>query len=69
MAAGGKAARGEDANRLREHILRFLPPCGLNEKTKEERGFNNDVTGALLCPTGYNWDNPSYVYTFLLSFR
>lgn len=31
------------------------PPIGRN--VKADRGFNHEVTGALLCPTGLDWSD------------
>ena len=33
----------------------------LDPTTQERRGINNDVTGRLLCPINYDWDDPSCV--------
>jgi hypothetical protein len=33
----------------------------LDPTTQGGHGINNDVTGHLLCPIDYNWDDPSYV--------
>jgi hypothetical protein len=33
---------------------------------KADRGFHHERTGALLCPTGLDWDDPEYVVTCLL---
>jgi hypothetical protein len=38
----------------------------LKPKTWEGRGINNNVTGRLLCPIDYNWDNPTYVTCLFL---
>lgn len=32
----------------------------LNRKSKCDRGFNHELTGALLCPTGLDWSDPLY---------
>jgi hypothetical protein len=38
-------------------------PNGLNlrlsPKGKEERGISNDITGRLICPIDYDWDDPA----------
>ena len=36
----------------------------LPAKTKSERGICNDVTGHLLCPIEFDWDDPEYVVTW-----
>jgi hypothetical protein len=30
----------------------------LSSKGKEERGISNDITGRLICPIDYDWDDP-----------
>lgn len=30
----------------------------LSPKGKEERGISNDITGRLICPIDYDWDDP-----------
>lgn len=32
----------------------------LSRKSKCGRGFNHEITGALLCPTGLDWSDPEY---------
>lgn len=41
----------------------------LSPKVKEGRGINNDVTGRLLCPIDYDWDDPEYVPLYSLYLR
>ncbi|KAF5393790.1 hypothetical protein D9757_000389 [Collybiopsis confluens] len=38
-----------------EPLLHLLPV--FNEKTREERGLQNDLTGLLLCPVQFDWNN------------
>ena len=38
----------------------------LSSKGKEECGISSDVTGRLLCPIDYDWDDPEYVMGFPL---
>ncbi|KAG2343819.1 hypothetical protein BDR05DRAFT_947920 [Suillus weaverae] len=44
-------------------VLEWLVPRGqviilpLSQNIKSDHGFNHEVTGALLCPTGLNWSN------------
>jgi len=33
----------------------------LSAKEKKERGIGNNVTGGLLCPIDYDWEDPGYV--------
>jgi hypothetical protein len=37
------------------------PPVPLNPKNRDNRGFQNDFTGRLLCPIEYSWDDLEYV--------
>lgn len=38
------------------------PP--LKVKSKVERGLENDFTGALLCPSEWNWDDQKYCHLY-----
>lgn len=48
----------------------LVPP--LHRRNKCDRGFNHQRTGALLCPTGVDWNDPRQasafypLYTFVL---
>ncbi|KAG1741378.1 hypothetical protein EDD22DRAFT_982206 [Suillus occidentalis] len=48
MGKGASGAWGNDTKTLKSAILEWLSDCG----------FNYEVTGALLCPTGLDWSNP-----------
>jgi hypothetical protein len=37
------------------------PKITLSNRVKEDRGYPNDITGGLLCPIDYDWDDPEYV--------
>jgi hypothetical protein len=37
-----------------------LPPT-----SKGNRGFEHDITGRLLCPINYNWDNLRYMFALI----
>lgn len=41
----------------------------LTGKKKTDRGINNDVTGRLLCPIDFDWDEPEYVTCYPLDLR
>ncbi|KAG1891645.1 uncharacterized protein F5891DRAFT_1131548 [Suillus fuscotomentosus] len=49
---------------LKSAVLEWLVPRGqplippLARNIKSDRGFNHEVTGALLCPAGLDWSNP-----------
>ncbi|KAG2344777.1 hypothetical protein BDR05DRAFT_975322 [Suillus weaverae] len=54
---------GDDTKTLKSAVLKWLVPRGqpvippLSQNIKSDRGFNHEVTGALLCPTDLNWSN------------
>lgn len=60
---GASSARSDDTKSLKSAIVDWLVPLGeplyppIARNVKIERGFNHDVTGALLCPTGIDWSN------------
>jgi len=67
LQIGANDARSDDAHRLRSEVADWLnsrtdgSPGGtrrLSTKQKDDRGIGNDVTGRLLCPVTYDWDNP-----------
>lgn len=61
---GVSSARSDDTKSLKGAILEWIVPKGqslhppLTKNIKMDRGFNHEATGALLCPTGLDWDNP-----------
>ncbi|KAG2140337.1 hypothetical protein BD769DRAFT_1626278 [Suillus cothurnatus] len=63
LGKGASGARGDDTKTLKSAILEWLVPRGqavippLSRNIKSDRGFNHEVTGALLCPTGLEWSN------------
>ncbi|KAG1895210.1 uncharacterized protein F5891DRAFT_984417 [Suillus fuscotomentosus] len=63
MGKGASGARGDDTKTLKSAVLEWLMPKGqplippLSRNIKSDRGFNHEVTGALLCPTGLDWSN------------
>lgn len=68
MQSAAKQARGDDTHLLKiclpdilavAHKDKAEPP--LDKYNKLERGFKNNLTGSLLCPAGYNWEDPKYV--------
>jgi len=82
LQAGANNARSDDTARLKVAIAEWLnsrtPPSPrevtsyntrLSTRGKEERGISNDITGRLLCPIDYNWDDPEYFLTFLFWFN
>lgn len=65
--------RSEDTKTLKSAMIDWLlppsqsliPSLAPNVK-KTARGFNNDVTGALLCPAGVDWSNKEQVKHYVL---
>ncbi|KAG1785044.1 uncharacterized protein HD556DRAFT_1435286 [Suillus plorans] len=63
LGKGASGARGDDTKTLKSAILEWLVPRGqagippLSRNIKSDRGFNHDITGALLCPAGLDWSN------------
>jgi hypothetical protein len=70
LQSGANDARSDDTGRLKTAVAEWLNtrehegtqmPKYLSPKQKDERGICNDVTGRLLCPISYEWDDPVYV--------
>ncbi|KAG1851802.1 hypothetical protein C8R48DRAFT_749959 [Suillus tomentosus] len=63
LGKGASGARGDDTKTLKAAVLEWLVPRGqavippLSRNIKSDRGFNHEVTGALLCPAGLDWLN------------
>ncbi|KAG1718395.1 hypothetical protein EDD22DRAFT_983575 [Suillus occidentalis] len=63
LGKGASGARGDDTKTLKCAVLEWLLPRGqavippLSRNIKSDRGFNHEVTGALLCPAGLDWSN------------
>lgn len=80
LQSGANDARSDDTHRLRAEVADWLnsrtddSPEGtrrLSTKRKDDRGIGNDVTGRLLCPVTYDWDNPecvNYLPFFIITF-
>lgn len=60
---GASSARSDDTKSLKSAIVDWLMPSGealippIARNVKIDRGFNHDVTGALLCPAGVDWSD------------
>ncbi|KAG1892880.1 uncharacterized protein F5891DRAFT_963751 [Suillus fuscotomentosus] len=60
MGKGASGARDDDTKTLKSAVLEWLVPRGqavippLSRNIKSDRGFNHEVTGALLCPAVCN---------------
>ncbi|KAG1722779.1 hypothetical protein EDD22DRAFT_982974 [Suillus occidentalis] len=63
LGKGASGARGDNTKTLKCAVLEWLLPRGqavippLSRNIKSDRGFNHEVTGALLCPAGLDWSN------------
>ncbi|KAG1875856.1 hypothetical protein C8R48DRAFT_768711 [Suillus tomentosus] len=63
LGKGASGARGDDTKTLKSAVIEWLVPRGqvvippLSRNIKSDRGFNHEVTGALLCPAGLDWSN------------
>ncbi|KAG1749185.1 hypothetical protein EDD22DRAFT_981850 [Suillus occidentalis] len=53
LGKGASGARGDNTKTLKCAVV--IPP--LSRNIKSDRGFNHEVTGALLCPAGLDWFN------------
>ncbi|KAG1825062.1 hypothetical protein EV424DRAFT_1471790 [Suillus variegatus] len=51
LGKGASGAQGDDTKTLKSAVLEWLVPRG----QASDRGFNHEVTGALLCPAGLDW--------------
>ena len=60
---GVNGARADDTKGMKSLIIDWITPKGqsptphIPHNVKSGRGFNHDHTGALLCPTGLDWNN------------
>jgi hypothetical protein len=73
LQTGANDAHSDDTRRLKIEVADWLNACNpefpeetqtskqLTTKKKEGHGISNDVTGHLLCPISYDWDNPECV--------
>ncbi|KAG1871699.1 hypothetical protein F4604DRAFT_1926084 [Suillus subluteus] len=63
LGKGASGARGDDTKTLKSAVLEWLVPRGevvilpLSRNIKSDRGFNHEITGALLCPAGLDWSD------------
>jgi hypothetical protein len=68
LQSGATDARSDDTTRLKASVAEWLnsrkpteTQARLSSKKKSERGICNDVTGRLLCPIDFDWDDLEYV--------
>ncbi|KAJ3514482.1 hypothetical protein NMY22_g14718 [Coprinellus aureogranulatus] len=66
---GANAARSDDTRSLKSAVIDWIAPASgepihphIPKHSKVDRGFNHDITGALLCPTSLDWSKEEYVY-------
>ncbi|KAF8422779.1 hypothetical protein L210DRAFT_3325190, partial [Boletus edulis BED1] len=63
---GADSAHGDDATSLKPIMIHWLMEAypnavsGLKFGMKHRCGFNHDVTGCLLCPVDYNWNDATH---------
>ncbi|KAF8119529.1 hypothetical protein EV363DRAFT_1461977 [Boletus edulis] len=65
LRKGADGARADDAASLKKEVVDWLhhfygplePP--ISTALKSDRGLEHDVTGRLLCPVEYNWEDPA----------
>lgn len=67
LQTGANDARADDVRRVKEELANWLntdyrSTIGTGElfdpKTRSGRGFQNDITGGLLCPIALDWQDP-----------
>lgn len=63
LQQGASAAVGDDNTAVRAAIIAFIPkPTSVDDcldpESRQNRGLQGAVTGRLLCPVDYDWDNP-----------
>ncbi|PPQ81607.1 hypothetical protein CVT26_013569 [Gymnopilus dilepis] len=64
LHTGATNARSDDLNRIKELVARWLnqrdpaPSPLLDEDDHDNRGIAHNVTGRLLCPIEFDWDDP-----------
>ncbi|KJA26299.1 hypothetical protein HYPSUDRAFT_132935 [Hypholoma sublateritium FD-334 SS-4] len=63
LQKGASSARSDDTKSLKSAIIDWITPLGeplmppISWNSKSGRGFNHEVTGALLCPAGLDWND------------
>ncbi|KAI9449216.1 hypothetical protein HD554DRAFT_2175775 [Boletus coccyginus] len=64
LRKGADGARGDDAAGLKKEVVDWLRNLygpidpSISPALKSDRGLEHDVTGGLLCPAEYDWDDP-----------
>ncbi|KJA21687.1 hypothetical protein HYPSUDRAFT_140274 [Hypholoma sublateritium FD-334 SS-4] len=63
LQKGASSARSDDTKSLKAAVIDWLVAPGellippISRNVKIERGFNHEITGALLCPAGVDWSD------------
>jgi len=63
LRKGASGTHGDDTANLKPAVISWLtellenPMVPLSPNNKSERGFEHDLTGKLLCPVEYNWND------------
>lgn len=63
LQKGASGAHGDDAANLKPAVVSWLtellenPAVPLSPNNKSERGFEHELTGKLLCPVEYDWND------------
>ena len=64
LRKGADGARGDDAASLKKEVVDWLRNLygplepSISPALKSDCGLEHDVTGGLLCPVEYDWDDP-----------
>ncbi|TEB19079.1 hypothetical protein FA13DRAFT_1802631 [Coprinellus micaceus] len=71
LGRGASGARADDLKTMKTAVIDWITPEGgvlippLQRNVKTGRGFYHETTGSFLCPTDYDWSDPSLVMTGL----
>jgi hypothetical protein len=70
LQKGANDARSDDVRRVKEEGATWInqtlsPTAPLSTKQRDDRGLQNDVTGHLLCPIEFSWDDDEYAATII----
>jgi len=63
LQAGANDAHSDDTSHLKLAVAEWInsrdnPVERLSFYGKEERGIGHNITGRLICPIDYDWDDP-----------
>ncbi|KAF9043142.1 hypothetical protein BJ165DRAFT_1405518 [Panaeolus papilionaceus] len=62
LQKGANDARSDDLRRIKEELgcwlnAEYSPSVAFSTKSRANRGLHNDITGRLLCPIEYDWQD------------